>query len=155
SARSVPRGDTRTVTASGAPPVPRLDDTGAGARAERATGRHRSGRDRARAERRIVSAARDGPVPIGVDLAPWSDLVIGFSREHPSRIPARCTAVACVLAALVSFDPPSLAYGVLTHEALIDAAWTDHIEPLLRERYPGTSPEALAAARGYAYGGCL
>ncbi len=47
------------------------------------------------------------------------------------------------------------AYSVLSHEAIIDAAWTDSIEPLLRQRFPAATPEELAGAHAYTYGGAI
>jgi hypothetical protein len=45
--------------------------------------------------------------------------------------------------------------SVLTHEQIIDLIWADQIKPLLLEKYPGTSPDELRVAHGYAYGGSL
>jgi hypothetical protein len=57
---------------------------------------------------------------------------------------------------LVTYLPPACtAYGVLTHEAIIDAAWKDSIEPLLRARYPNATPEELLRAHAYVYGGAI
>jgi len=54
------------------------------------------------------------------------------------------------------FGAPGCAgYSVLTHEAIIDAAWKDGIEPLLLRRFPGATSEELLQAHGYAYGGSL
>jgi zinc dependent phospholipase C len=50
---------------------------------------------------------------------------------------------------------PSPAYSVLTHEQVVDFLWQSNIRPLLLERYPGTTPEELRRAHGFAYGGCL
>ncbi len=47
------------------------------------------------------------------------------------------------------------AYSVLAHEAMIDASWESHLAPLLRTRFPRSSPTELQAARAYAYGGSL
>jgi len=47
------------------------------------------------------------------------------------------------------------AYSVLTHEAVIDAAWDRSIKPLLLARFPGATPEELLKAHAYAYGGCI
>ncbi|MEO5984223.1 MAG: zinc dependent phospholipase C family protein [Ferruginibacter sp.] len=47
------------------------------------------------------------------------------------------------------------AYGVLTHEAIIDAAWGKSIVPLLKQKYPATSAEQLKEAHAYAYGGAV
>jgi hypothetical protein len=46
-------------------------------------------------------------------------------------------------------------YSVLTHEAIIDAAWLDLIRPEILRQYPQASAEALREAHAYAYGGCL
>jgi Zinc dependent phospholipase C len=45
--------------------------------------------------------------------------------------------------------------GVLTHEAIIDAAWDNSIVPLLRSRYPRATAEDLKTAHAYAYGGAV
>ena len=47
------------------------------------------------------------------------------------------------------------ANSVLTHEEIVDLLWEDQIKPLLLEKYPGTSPDELRVAHGYAYGGSL
>jgi hypothetical protein len=46
-------------------------------------------------------------------------------------------------------------YSVLTHEALIDAAWKDSIVPILLFRFPDATPEELLQAHAYAYGGAI
>jgi len=51
--------------------------------------------------------------------------------------------------------PRCAGYSVLTHEAIIDAAWNDGIKPLLLQRFPGATPEELQKAHGYAYGGAI
>jgi hypothetical protein len=43
---------------------------------------------------------------------------------------------------------------VLSHEAIIDAAWDRSTVPVLRAKFR-PSPEALRRARAYAYGGCV
>ena len=49
----------------------------------------------------------------------------------------------------------SLAYSVLAHEAVIDAAWKDSIEPVLLRRFPHATPQELLQAHAYAYGGAI
>jgi hypothetical protein len=44
---------------------------------------------------------------------------------------------------------------VLTHEAVVDAAWDRFIQPLLLQRFPGATPEDLRKAHAFAYGGCI
>jgi hypothetical protein len=55
----------------------------------------------------------------------------------------------------MSCVPDCLGYSVLTHEAIIDATWTDSIEPLLLSRFPNATPEELLQAHAYAYGGAI
>jgi hypothetical protein len=49
----------------------------------------------------------------------------------------------------------SQAYSVLTHEAIIDSLWDVSLQKLLLKRFPGATPEDLALAHSYAYGGCI
>ena len=44
---------------------------------------------------------------------------------------------------------------MLTHEQIVDIAWKDNIEPILRARFPAATDEDLRKAHAYAYGGCL
>jgi hypothetical protein len=46
-------------------------------------------------------------------------------------------------------------YSVLTHEAIIDAAWKDGIEPTLLKRFPNATPDELLQAHAYVYGGAI
>ncbi len=48
---------------------------------------------------------------------------------------------------------PAQGYAVLTHEQIIDMAWTDSIRPLLLSRYPGLTEDELNEAHAYAFGG--
>ena len=47
------------------------------------------------------------------------------------------------------------AYSVLTHEEIVDLAWSDEIRPLLLKRYPGLSEDQITEAHAYAYGGAV
>jgi hypothetical protein len=44
---------------------------------------------------------------------------------------------------------------VLTHEEIVDLAWTDELRPLLIQRFPALSEDQLKEAHGYAYGGAV
>jgi hypothetical protein len=55
----------------------------------------------------------------------------------------------------IACTPNCAGYAVLTHEAIIDAAWKDSIEPLLLSRFPNATPEELLKAHAYAYGGAI
>src|SRR6476660_2522955 len=56
---------------------------------------------------------------------------------------------------LAAWNPSARAYSVLTHEAVVDAAWDRFIQPLLLQRFPGATPEDLHKAHAFAYGGCI
>jgi hypothetical protein len=51
--------------------------------------------------------------------------------------------------------PDCAGYGVLTHEAIIDAAWKDDIAPLLLKRFPNATADELLQAHAYVYGGAI
>ncbi|NDK56781.1 zinc dependent phospholipase C family protein [Pontibacter sp. BT213] len=50
---------------------------------------------------------------------------------------------------------PVAAYGVLSHQAIIDAAWDKDLKPLLKKRYPNATEEELKKAHAFAYGGAI
>jgi hypothetical protein len=62
-----------------------------------------------------------------------------------------------ILALMVVVAAPRLGFGyaTFTHQELVDLAWNGFIQPLLLQRYPGTSEIGLREAHAYAYGGCL
>jgi hypothetical protein len=63
--------------------------------------------------------------------------------------------VVCAIVLSLFCANPSKAYSVLTHEAIIDAAWDTHIRPALLRRFPESTPEQLREAHAYAYGGAI
>jgi hypothetical protein len=71
----------------------------------------------------------------------------------PSFRAALAVLIFCTVCALA--PRPAAAYSVLAHEATVDALWNDVIVPLLRQKFPNTSPERLRGARAYAYGGAV
>lgn len=50
---------------------------------------------------------------------------------------------------------PASSYGLLAHEAIIDASWEKSLVPLLKQKYFGTTEEQLKAAHAYTYGGAI
>jgi hypothetical protein len=58
-----------------------------------------------------------------------------------------------ILAVTVASPSRCAAYSVLSHEAIIDAAWDTNIRPLLLKRFPNATPDELRDAHGYTYGG--
>ncbi len=63
--------------------------------------------------------------------------------------------VLCLLAATLALPSPARAYAVLSHEAIIDAAWEMHIKPLLLKKFPQVTEEDLSRAQAFAYGGAI
>ena len=61
----------------------------------------------------------------------------------------------CILALCLGWPCPTEAYSVLTHEAIIDAAWDTNIRPVLLARFPNASLDDLRKAHAYAYGGAI
>ncbi|MBB6611519.1 zinc dependent phospholipase C family protein [Pontibacter sp. Tf4] len=51
--------------------------------------------------------------------------------------------------------PAATAYGVLSHQAIIDAAWEKDLKPLLKKKYPKATEAELQQAHAYAYGGAI
>ncbi len=73
-----------------------------------------------------------------------------------SHVRHRKLAAMLVVAVLAGpMAAPLAGYSVLSHEAVIDAAWDPVIKPLLLERYPTASDAQLREAHAYAYGGCV
>lgn len=70
---------------------------------------------------------------------------------------SRLTGAVCAIAVvqLLCTSATTSAYSVLAHEAIIDSQWTDQLAPLLKQKFPGLSTDALRQARAYAYGGSL
>lgn len=59
-------------------------------------------------------------------------------------------------ALLIFFLPFSVtAFGVFTHEAIVDASWDNSILPLLKEKYPASTAAEQKEAHAYAYGGAV
>ncbi|MGE5815458.1 MAG: hypothetical protein ACM36C_13295, partial [Acidobacteriota bacterium] len=71
---------------------------------------------------------------------------------HVSR---RINLIKLVVVVALAIIPThgALAYSVLAHESLIDAAWVHEIAPLIRRRFPAASPAHIERARAFAYGG--
>lgn len=72
----------------------------------------------------------------------------------PPGLSSRRTLV-CLLVFLCACPHSIIAYSVLSHETIIDAAWKTDISPLLRKRFPNATPDELRKAHAYAYGGAI
>jgi len=67
----------------------------------------------------------------------------------------RLARTMALVFAVLLFGGTVYAYSVLTHEEIIDLAWTTEIRPLLIERYPGMTEDQIMEAHAYAYGGSV
>jgi hypothetical protein len=76
-------------------------------------------------------------------------------RRTTTGTPKKAAILAATLIFLLLEAPLLPGYSILSHEALIDAAWKRSIIPLLLSRYPNATPSQLRMARAYAYGGCV
>jgi hypothetical protein len=57
---------------------------------------------------------------------------------------------------LINGSPlPCRAFGLLSHQAIIDAAWEKSITPALKEKYPNSTDKEIKEARAYVYGGSI
>lgn len=63
--------------------------------------------------------------------------------------------LALILFLCFAAAPAASAYGVLSHQAIIDASWEKDLKPLLKRRYPNATEEDLKKAHAYAYGGSI
>lgn len=68
---------------------------------------------------------------------------------------SRWCAMLAAATLFLTCPAPSAAYSVLSHEAIIDAAWDTNIKPLLLKRFPDSTQDELHEAHGYAYGGAI
>jgi len=75
-----------------------------------------------------------------------------FPALRFSLLPARAAALLLVL--LLS-SGNLCAYSVLTHEEIVDLAWTSELRPLLLHRFPDLTEDQIREAHAYAYGGSV
>jgi hypothetical protein len=62
---------------------------------------------------------------------------------------------AAVLLVVLGFCGTLFAYSVLTHEEIVDLAWTSEIRALLLQRFPDLTEDQIKEAHAYAYGGSV
>jgi zinc dependent phospholipase C len=81
--------------------------------------------------------------------------MLQFGSRKMKHRPTRQILCACLLAFALMRPESAQAYAVLSHEAIIDAAWDSHIKPLLLKKYPQATEEDLSGAQAFAYGGSI
>jgi hypothetical protein len=64
-------------------------------------------------------------------------------------------ALGVSLLCVLVFSQWMSAYSMLTHEQIVDLAWSDQIQPLLKKRFPRATEQEFNEAHAYAYGGCI
>jgi len=80
-------------------------------------------------------------------------LTLGASERMISR-QAKSLVVLAMLLSLV-WPAPTSAYSVMSHQAIIDAAWDNDLKPALKQRFPNLTDDDLKKAHAYAYGGAI
>lgn len=78
-----------------------------------------------------------------------------IGRRTVSKHPRLVVGAVLLVLSMLLHSHQSFGYGVLTHEAIVDAEWDGLIKPLLLERFPNATPEQLHEAYAYAYGGSV
>lgn len=68
---------------------------------------------------------------------------------------SRLAFLCLVLCLLVATARPAFSYSILSHQAVVDAAWEKNLRPLLLKRFPKATDEELEQAHAYAYGGAI
>ena len=63
--------------------------------------------------------------------------------------------LALILLGCLLMPAGASAYSVLTHQAIVDAAWEKNLQPVLLRHYPNATEEELRKAHAYAYGGSI
>ena len=83
----------------------------------------------------------------------------GFLRTTTMTLQFRSIAsrlaMFSVCATALLLPAPARAYSVLSHEEVVDMAWKTNIVPMLKQRFPGITDDAIREAHAYAYGGSV
>jgi len=67
---------------------------------------------------------------------------------------AKCFAALAMVLALL-WPARTGAYSVMSHQAIIDAAWENDLKPALLQRFPNLTADELKKAHAFAYGGAI
>ena len=77
------------------------------------------------------------------------------SNPPPGLLTGFILRLVLVLSVIVASPESMAAYSMLTHEEIVDLAWADQIEPMLKHRFPQATGVEINEAHAYAYGGCV
>ncbi|MFD3002241.1 zinc dependent phospholipase C family protein [Pontibacter toksunensis] len=72
-----------------------------------------------------------------------------------SVINSAFAGLAISLCLILSSATTASGYGILAHQAVVDAAWEKSLKPLLLQRFPNATQEELQKAHAFAYGGSI
>lgn len=76
-------------------------------------------------------------------------------RNDEGMLRRKVAALVCVTALLLASPRQSSGYSVMSHQAIIDAAWEKDIKPALKQRFPNLTEDEFKKAHAYAYGGAI
>src|SRR5689334_11835720 len=79
----------------------------------------------------------------------------GFMHRSKFSLRQKATLVWAIFLIQLTSAWVCCGYSLLTHEQIIDIAWKDEIQPVLKKRFTNASEKDLRKAHAYAYGGCL
>jgi hypothetical protein len=71
------------------------------------------------------------------------------------KIVRKLAAVACAAVLVLLCPEQGKAYSVMSHQAIIDAAWENDLKPALKQRFPNLTDDDFNKAHAYAYGGAI
>src|SRR3954453_2588308 len=81
-------------------------------------------------------------------------MMAGTGRRSRTHLNRGLVSLGVLVSPLI-VSRPAEAYGLLTHQQLIDQSWNSTIVPILLSRYPQLTPDQLKRAHAYAYGGSV
>src|SRR5215831_278982 len=76
-------------------------------------------------------------------------------RNGKGTLCRKVVALVCVTALALVSPRQASGYSVMSHQAIIDAAWENDIKPALKQRFPNLTDDDFMKAHAYAYGGAI
>src|SRR5215475_6065191 len=76
-------------------------------------------------------------------------------RNDEGTLWRKVVALVCVTALVLVSPRQASGYSVMSHQAIIDAAWENDIKPALERRFPNLTDDDFKKAHAYAYGGAI
>jgi len=76
-------------------------------------------------------------------------------RSDNGTLCRKVVALVCVTALALVSPRQASGYSVMSHQAIIDAAWENDIKPAVKQRFPNLTDDDFTKAHAYAYGGAI